>query len=415
MLRAELKQIKRNTFVKYTNYKNLKVNFPIKNSNNVTYNDFSYNNIFGNYTTISDNNDYPTSPNLVGNIYKKNFAFDKMKKVGGERKNNSDSKRPTLSSLIISDSNRKHLDFNDEENINNEIQKENDKYFNEIEINQNFNLYKPIKEGLLVFNLSKKLYNIIVPDKYSEFWEEYNSDGSLLYNTLEGLFLINSKNNQLYYYSSKKNIFCDLLTFKENHSHGCLFVDNLSKNIIAIGGKNTKLVELFSFETGKIEDLPQLSTYRSKMTCCQVNNKIYLFFGISEERPNESLIEYLDLDNIKKGWIEVNYINKASFKILTYMSCVNLNDAELLIIGGNINDNISNEKLIYFNVQSNELYELNKDLPESDNKNYVFSQNIMFNLFLNGKTISFINIDDYNQVHIIDNELKYDLYLSPNI
>ncbi len=52
-----------------------------------------------------------------------------------------------------------------------------------------------------------------MPDKYSEFWEEYNSDGSLLYNTLEGLFLINSKNNQLYYYSSKKNIFCDLLTF----------------------------------------------------------------------------------------------------------------------------------------------------------------------------------------------------------
>jgi hypothetical protein len=146
-----------------------------------------------------------------------------------------------------------------------------------------------------------------------------------------------------------------------------------------------------------------------------VNNKIYCFFGISEERPNESLIEYLDLDDIKEGWVEVNYINKTSFKTLTYMSCVNLNDAELLIIGGNINDKISNEKLIYYNAQSNELYELNKDLPESDNKNYLFSQNIMFNLFLNGKIISFINIDDSNQVHIIDNELKYDLYLSPNL
>ena len=97
--------------------------------------------------------------------------------------------------------------------------------------------------------------------------EKFQSEGSLLYNTLEGLFIINSKNNQLYYYSSKKNIFCDLLTFKENHSYGCLFVDNLSKNIIAIGGKYSKLVELFSFESSKIEDLPELSTNRNYMTC----------------------------------------------------------------------------------------------------------------------------------------------------
>ena len=48
------------------------------------------------------------------------------------------------------------------------------------------------------------------------------------------------------------------------------------------------------------------------------------------------------------------------------MSCVNLNDSELLIIGGKINDNISNEKIIYYNAQSNELYDLDKDLPESD-------------------------------------------------
>ena len=407
---------KKNSFTKYLNYKDVNITFPSKKLNNTSYND-SNNNIFIDNTIISDDHDFQTSPNLVGHIYKKNFPFDRMKKSQKGRKNYSESKKPTLSSLIISDTSRKDLDFNEEENINDKKYENNnnEEFLSEDEINQNFNLYKPLKEGLLVFNLAKKVYYIVVPEKYSDFWEDYNSDGSLLYNTLEGLFLINSKNNQLYYYSSKKNIFCDLLTFKESHSYGCLFVDNLSKNIIAIGGKFSKLVELFSFETGKIEDLPELSTHRSKMTCCQVNNKIYCFFGISEERPNESLIEYLDLDDIKKGWIEINYINKTSFKILTFMSCVNLNDAELLIIGGNINDKISNEKLIYYNAQSNELYELDKDLPESDNKNYIFSQNIMFNLFLNGKIISFINIDDFNQVHIIDNELKYDLYLSPNL
>ena len=126
------------------------------------------------------------------------------------------------------------------------------------------------------------------------------------------------------------------------------------------------------------------------MTCCQINIKIYCLFGVSEEKNDNSLIEYLDLENINKGWIEINYINNSSFKILTCSSCVNLNDSELLIIGGKINDNISNEKLIYYNVQSKELYELDKDLPESENKNYLFTQNSMFNLFLNGKIISFI-------------------------
>ena len=126
------------------------------------------------------------------------------------------------------------------------------------------------------------------------------------------------------------------------------------------------------------------------MTCCQINIKIYCLFGVSEEKNDNSLIEYLDLENINKGWIEINYINNSSFKILTCSSCVNLNDSELLIIGGKKNDNISNEKLIYYNVQSKELYELDKDLPESENKNYLFTQNSMFNLFLNGKIISFI-------------------------
>ena len=171
----------------------------------------------------------------------------------------------------------------------------------------------------------------------------------------------------------------------------------------------------FHLNQKKIEDLPELSTYRSKMTCCQINNKIYCLFGINEKNLNDSKIEYLDLDDLNNGWIEINYINNTSFTILTCMSCVNLNNAEMLIIGGMKNDNIANEKLIYYNIESKELYELDKDLPESDNKIYLFTKNNMFNLFLNGNTISFINIYDNKQIHIIDNELKYDLYLAPNI
>ena len=41
-----------------------------------------------------------------------------MKKSKKKRKNYSESKKPTLSSLIISDTSRKDLEFNEEENIN---------------------------------------------------------------------------------------------------------------------------------------------------------------------------------------------------------------------------------------------------------------------------------------------------------
>ncbi len=299
----------------------------------------------------------------------------------------------------------------------NQFLDENDNEENENNlINANFNLYKPIKEGLLTFNLSKKNYYTIVPEKYDEFWESFDPETSVQYNTLEGLFLINSKkDNQLYYYSGKKNTFSTLFQFTEDHSYGCLFLDNLSKNIIAIGGKNSKLVEKFSFENGNMEQLPQLSTHRSKMTCCQVMNKIYCFLGISEERPNESLVEFLDLDNLYQGWIEVKFDNQTSFTVLTGMSCVNLNDSELFIIGGLINDELPNEKLLYYNTEQNELFELNKDLPDSEDKHYLFTKNTMFNLFLNGNIISFTNIDDNNQLHILDKEIKYNLYLNPKV
>ena len=344
-----------------------------------------------------------------------NLVYNKKK----PKKTKLNSPRENLKSIEISMNNKKNVNnlsnelfINDKESKYRKILNE-DKLEGDKSINETFNLYKPIKEGLLSFNLSKKNYNLIIPENYNKFWKNYDPQDSLQYNTLEGLFIINSKDYQLYYYSSKKNSFCELFCFNYDHKEGCLFLDNLSKNIMAIGGINTTSVEKFSFETGTMEELPELSTHRYKMTCCQVNNKIYCFFGLSLERKNESLIEYLDLENINQGWIEFIYENKTSFNLLTYMSCVNLNDCELLIIGGLIEDKIPNQKLLYFNAQKSEFIELNKDLPDSDVKKYLFSKNIMFNLFLKDNIISFTNIDDNNQVHILDNDLKYDLYLAP--
>ena len=83
-----------------------------------------------------------------------------------------------------SDNGEQKEEINTENNKNEEIEES---------INPNFNLYKPTKEGLLTFNLSKKNYYTIVPENYSEFWKEFDPETSIQYNTLEGLFIVNSK------------------------------------------------------------------------------------------------------------------------------------------------------------------------------------------------------------------------------
>ena len=303
-------------------------------------------------------------------------------------------------------------DNDNEDNENEEIDEEDDNVPNQI--NENFYLYKPTKDGMLSFSLSKKNYTTTIPNNFNDFLKVFDPDTSLQYNTLEGLFIIPSnKCNQLYYYSSKKNTISELFVLKENHSGGCLFLDNISKNIIALGGTDSKAVEKFSLESGKLEQLPELSTYRSKITCNQIGSKIYCFFGITKEKSNKSIVEYLDLDNIEQGWNEIDFDNSSGFDVISGMSCINLNDNELFIIGGLLNDGIPNEQLLYFNIENKNLMKIDKNLPDSDNKCYLFTHNTMFNLFVNGDIITFANIDDNNQVHMLDNDLCYDLYLIP--
>ena len=298
---------------------------------------------------------------------------------------------------------------------NEEIEDEEENTPNKI--NKKFNLYKPIKEGILSFNLSKKIYVPMSPKKYDEFLQVFDPNTSVQYNTLEGLFIIPSnKTNQLYYYSSIKNEMNDLFKLSENHSGGCLFIDNSAKDIIVIGGDTSKKVEKFSFETGKHELLKELPDYISNMSCIEIGNKLYSFFGIAKEgkENRKSPVLCLDLEKENSEWEYIDFKNEAEFQILSGMSCINLNDNELLIIGGIIDNNVPNDKLMYFNLENKKLLKLDKSLPESENKKYVFTQNNQFNIFLDDNMILYSNIDNNNQVHIIDNELHYDLYLAPS-
>ena len=314
----------------------------------------------------------------------------------------------------INNDSGEEIENDEKEDGNNEEEDEDENAQNQININ--FNLFKPTKEGILAFNLSRKIYSTTIPENFEEFSMLFDPNTSVQYNTLEGLFIIPSnKSNKLFYYSSKNNIINELFSLKENHAGGCLLLDNSSKYIIALGGYESKVVEKFTFETDKLEQLSEMPTCRSKISCNQIGNKLYCFFGISKQKPNKSIVEYLDLDNIKEGWIDVNFKNNTNYNVISGMSCINLNDNELLIIGGLLNDKIPNETLLYFNIEDKVLNKIEKNLPDSEDKVYIFTQNTMFNFFVNGEIISFANIDNNNNVHILDNDLCYDLYLTPKI
>ena len=348
--------------------------------------------------------------NKSSKIYNKKFFKSSPKIIKTTYNNKSTNKKIKK----LKNDNIEELENDEKENNNNEEEDEDENTPNQI--NENFNLYKPTKEGILAFNLSQKIYSTSIPENFEEFSIIFDPNTSVQYNTLEGLFIIPSnKSNKLFYYSSKNNIINELFFLKENHSGGCLLLDNSSKYIIALGGYNSKAVEKFTFETGKLEQLPEMSTCRSKISCNQIGNKLYCFFGISKEMPNKSIVECLDLDNIKEGWIEVDFKNNTNYDIISGMSCINLNDNELLVIGGLLNDKIPNETLLYFNIEDKVLNKIEKNLPDSEDKVYIFTQNTMFNLFVNGEIISFANIDNNNNVHILDNDLCYDLYLTPKI
>ena len=356
---------------------------------------------------ININSNEKASNNNNKILYNKKLPNSITKKT----ENNADKKN-------ILNSVKKNLNPSSEKENNKSMEESNEEEDEETtpnQINENFNLYKPIKEGMLSFNLSKKIYNTITPKNYDEFLQVFDPDTSVQYNTLEGLFIIPSnKSTKLFYYSSLKNTISDLFNLSSNHSGGCLFLDNSSKNIIAVGGQNSKKVEKFSFETGKLEQLSELPFFISKMTCTQIGNKLYSFFGESQEEKNSSKILVLDMDKNEEGWQEIEYQNDADFNVLTGMSCTNLNDKELLFIGGIIDNKEPNEKLIYFNLDDKKLIKLDKSLPESKIKKYEFTQNTAFNLFINGDIITYANIDNYNHVHMLDNELHYDLYLTPD-
>jgi len=155
-----------------------------------------------------------------------------------------------------------------------------------------------------------------IEDISDTFKKDYQYDGTILYNTFDGLFILTGKkSDMLYYYNPKYDTINKICQFNNGHDNGSLLLDKESNRLFVFGGKETTKCEYYSFSDKKIYDMPDLIIDRANGAFIICNNKIYGFFGFTYKNNkfcgNIECIDYKKLDK----WTEVQDINILNDKI----------------------------------------------------------------------------------------------------
>ena len=298
------------------------------------------------------------------------------------------------------------------------------------------------EDYFFIFDLKEKKLSkkeiLDIEDISDTFKQDYQYEGSILYNTLTGLFLLTGKKSDiLYYYNPKYDTWNKICKFNYEHDNGCLLLDKEYNRIFVFGGKNTKKCEYYSFTDKTNYNMPDLVIDRANGSFIICNGKIYGFFGFSYKNNKYcGNIEYIDLKKLDK-WNEVKNMKILDEKIninfdIESVSTINYNEDnnKILIycgIQGENEDYIIDYYYLY-DTKENSLDLIDKwhnnilkyvgnrwrnsTLSKKDPQGYHFAKNSNF-LKLPKKA----KIDDYegeiylmmdyrNNVHFIDQEQK---------
>ena len=280
-------------------------------------------------------------------------------------------------------------------------------------------LYTIDEDGkLLGYGITLKKYVYIDTSSikgWRLFYKEYkkNSNGSLLLNTLAGLFVLTGDNyNHLYYYSQSKNIIYLIITLKYNHKYGGLILTKDNNKIIILGGNHTKEVELFNIQKNTLKNLPILLSKRINSSYSIIDGKyLVTFFG-----ENNNTIEYLDLNSPKK-WIDFEYKSNSPIKEMSGHIGFHINENIVVIVGGKNNDKIM---VFYFKEKYVDVTDfiLSFDVDCGIDELY-FDREKCFNIVENkekkigdGKYIKeMMGMDNFGNVHCFDNDYSYTIFV----
>jgi hypothetical protein len=156
-----------------------------------------------------------------------------------------------------------------------------------------------------------------------------------------GVDALNNPINYCNTFSIKNFELKKMESLKYPHSYHALeYLENYDC-IVLIGGELNKVCEIFDIYSKKWVKLPDLNIQRANTNIYYDNttSDLYALFGMNstviEKNKNTDVIEVLELNDIKSGWMKVDYYQSAGLDLKLYY-CVVLpfNKDQLLIYGG---------------------------------------------------------------------------------
>ena len=179
-----------------------------------------------------------------------------------------------------------------------------------------------------------------IEDISDTFKKDYQYEGTILYNTFDGLFILTGKKSDtLFYYNPKYDTINKICKFNNSHNNGSLLLDKEYNRLFVFGGKETTKCEYYSFSDKNIYEVPDLTIDRANGAFIICNNRIYGFFGFSYKNNKFcGNIEYIDIKKLDI-WKEVQDINILNDKInfeIESVSTINYkeNKDKILIYSG---------------------------------------------------------------------------------
>ena len=270
--------------------------------------------------------------------------------------------------------------------------------------------------NLIKFNLKNEKFEIISFNEIindCDFTDNFYIEGTLLYNILNGVFILTGKNcDKLYFYNNNLNKINKICQFENNHNSGSILLNKDKNKIFVFSGKFNRKVEYYDYKDYKIEELPEINIERSNSTFCILNDIIYGFFGFCYPQSiYTQSIEYLNLNNLD-SWKFISINNEINYNIKNISSiCLNDNNT-IIILGGIKGDNeYINDKIFEFSINENIINEKIVKNNQIEQKIY-FDKEKHFSTFYNKeeKIYYYIGIDCLNNVHLMNDKGHFQLF-----
>jgi hypothetical protein len=153
------------------------------------------------------------------------------------------------------------------------------------------------------------------------------------------------------------------------HSYHTLEFSESFKTLLIIGGENNKSCEVFDLFTQSWRSLPDLNFPRANATVYfdNLGSKIYALFGLNGDitvSNYSDVIEVVELQDLQKGWMKIDYLNKSTMHFkLKYCSVYPLTKDKLLIYGANSLRN-SLKSFAVFDLVKKEIFKVDSKMME---------------------------------------------------